>query len=462
MATEAPARGVASKVRLRDHARVAWLLVKTIFAIVPYLILVPLSPILGPYLRAGVRRRLAAAGDPELLDPTQVAAGIDLAALSGKRIFVVAGEASGDRMAARVVREMRARQPDIDIVGYAGPACAEAGMRVDKDLTAHAVMGVFAVIATLAFWWRICAQTLARFRDDPPDLLLTVDFPGLNVRLLQWAHGAGIRTVHLVAPQVWAHAPWRIRRWRHAVDHMLSTMPFEKHLFDRSRIRTTYVGHPLFEAPLSPPRSPERRPSADFCVELWPGSRTRELKHHVPILAAAAQQLRAALPELRLVVPLAHERHRERFASLWTAATPEARLPDVVVGAPSGARGSTDAPGPIGALVTSGTATAQVAVDLVPQVVFYRVRLPTRVLAYFGLTTPWFCLANLVAGREVAPEHLVGGPRAASRLTRDLLAQIGTPEAYAERRRELDIVRARLSAPDVAARAAVLVLAELV
>lgn len=449
-----PSAAARPTVRLRDHARVLWLLVKSLFTFVPYLVYVPL-PWLGAWMRRRLRRRLASMPPPELRAAASLWAEVDAEAFAGRRIFLVAGEASGDRMAARVVRELKERAPDVEIVGYAGPACAEAGMRVDRDLTANAVMGVVAVIASIGFWWRVCAETLARFRDERPDLVLTVDFPGLNVRLLQWARRAGIRTVHLVAPQVWAHAPWRVWRWRRAVDHLLSTMPFEPSLFARSGIRTTYVGHPLFEAPLPPPRSAEARPVDGLKVELWPGSRSRELAQHVPILARAADRLRDLFPEIALVMPLAHERHRALAESLWVEASPDERLPTIQVG--------TDGPDPalVGALVTSGTATAQAAVDLVPQVVFYRIGVLLRIGSWLGLSTPFICLANLVAGREVAAEHLVGGRGAADTLVEALRMQIDTDEAYAAARKRLEVVRERLSAPDVASRTAALVASEL-
>jgi lipid-A-disaccharide synthase len=102
----------------------------------------------------------------------------------------------------------------VRIRGYAGPAVAAAGAVLDRSIVEHAVVGFTAVVATLPTWWRLCAEALAIFREDPPDVLLTIDFPGLNLRLARWARRAGIRTVHLVAPQTWAWAPWPRDRWR--------------------------------------------------------------------------------------------------------------------------------------------------------------------------------------------------------------------------------------------------------
>lgn len=443
------------RIRLRDHARVAWLLVKSIFAFLPYLVVLPLTPILGPWFRRRLRRALESAPPSPAPTVDSLAAALAGHDLRGRRIFLVAGEESGDRMAARIIEALRERAPDVEIVGYGGPASAAAGASLYRDLTANAVMGVFAVIGSIGFWWKICAETLARFRETKPDLLLTVDFPGLNVRLAGWARKSGIRTVHMVAPQLWAHAPWRVVRWRAGVDHLLSTMPFEPPLFERSRIHTTYVGHPLFEEPLPAPRGAATRPPEAPVVELWPGSRRRELRHHVPILKAAAALLAGRLPGVQLETPLARPEHDALITQLWRDAPGDAPLPRLLAG---GAQAHEHL---VGALVTSGTATAQVAVDLVPQVVFYRLAWPTRILASVGIWTPWICLANLVAGQEVAPEHLVTGSGAAQRLVDDLLAQIGTDEAHAATRTVLERVRGRLATPQVADRVATLVLTDL-
>jgi lipid-A-disaccharide synthase len=287
-------------------------------------------------------------------------------------------------------------------------------------------------------------------------MLLTVDFPGLNVRLARWARKRGIRTVHLVAPQLWAHTPWRIFRWRRAVDLVLATFPFAPPLFDGVGLPTVYVGHPLFEAPLPAPRGARDVSASEACViELWPGSRTRELRHHARVLVEAAADVGARLPRARFVVRLAKPEHEALFEAGRLAASRAPAELRMHLGPPAHEL-------PLwGALAASGTATAQLATDLVPLTVFYRVGFIEWCFAKTLITSPWISLANLVLGRGLLPERLCWSPRVGATIAADFLGVAGTPESRAEQRAGLEEVRGYLETPDVADRAARVILAEL-
>jgi lipid-A-disaccharide synthase len=440
-----------------DHARVAWLLVLTLLGILPVVLWVLLSPILCPLLRARQRRRLlgdaGAPAEPPRPDP---------AAWDGRTVFLVAGEASGDRMVAPVVERMRALCPGLVVRGYAGPAAAQAGARLDRNLTEHAVVGVVAVIRSIGFWWGVCVETLARLREEPPDVFLTVDFPGLNARLARWARKRGVHTVHLVAPASWAYMPWRTLRWRLALDRLLATFPFEAVLLAGSGVPSTYVGHPLFEAPLPPPRTPETWPGDGPCrVELLPGSRRQEIRAHAPLLLEAAAHVEAGMhgAALEFVVRLAEPAHRAVFDA--AAAGAQRRPARLVVVAPGDAEAG-DAPASepvpevplLGAIASSGTVTAELGADAVPMAIVYRLSPFAAFGAWIGLITPFFGLANLIAGREVVPERIQVSARG-RRVAEDFLAAAGTPDAWTRTRAALvERVRARISVPDVAERAA--------
>jgi lipid-A-disaccharide synthase len=401
--------------------------------------------VLVPGVRRRLRRRLATTGNVD-----DVPARVDGAAWAGKTVFILAGEPSGDRLAAPVVGALRRLAPGVRLRGYAGPACAAQGVALDDDLTAHAVVGLIPVLKTLPTWWRVCARFHALLREQPPDLLVTVDYPGLNVRLARWARKRGVRTVHVVAPAVWAYGRVRALRWRRAVDRVLALYPHEPPLLATSGLTTLYVGHPLFEAPLPPPRTPAGLPaSGELVVELLPGSRRGELLRHVPAMVEAAAEAERSHPRLGFVMRLAEERHRAAVEQhLATARARPTRLRIDV--------GVQPLPGPlVAALASSGTVTAELGAALVPMVVTYGVSPFARVGAALWLTAPWFALVNLVAGREVARERLFvrQGP-AGARLAADLRALLASPEAWARARADLEPVRARLEREGVAARTA--------
>ena len=441
----------APRPRLADHLRVAWLLVGTLLGAIPFTFFLIASPILTPWLRARTRRKLG--GEPAA--PTDAPALADLP--ENATIFIVAGEASGDELAASVVRELRARAPDVRIRGYGGPALTAAGAELDEDIVERAVMGFFPVVASLGTWWKLCARTLARLREEPPDLMLTVDFPGLNVRLASWARAQGVRTVHLVAPQIWAHTPWRILRWRKAVDRLLATFPYEPALFAAAQIPTTFVGHPLFEAPLPAPRGAAQHPGdAEAIVEIWPGSRRKEIDRITPLLVEAASLVEEQHPRVRFVVRLARASLEERFRHAARAA----RWSPSSISFTTETRPSYDAP-LFGAIATSGTATAQLAVDLVPVAIVYRLGFVSWFFAHGLVTAPFIALPNLALGRRAVPERLVWAPNAGERVARDFLGLVSEPADFDRVHADLVEVRRRLEAPDVAARAAGWVLAEL-
>ncbi len=442
------------KPSLWDHVRVFGLLIRSLVEGVPYLLVLPICVPLRLWLRSRTRKKLRSRDRTTSLDEPPT---IDELATS-PTVFVVVGEASGDTLAAPLVADILRRVPLARIRGYGGPKCEAAGMCVDRDITSHAVMGTWSVIATLGVWWRICVEFLAILRTDTPDLLLTVDFPGLNGRFAQWGKKAGVRTVHMVAPQVWAHAPWRAGRWRRAVDLMLSVFPFEPTLHRAGGMRSVYVGHPLFEAPLSSPRTGETRPTPGAAeIELWPGSRNRELQHHARMTFDAAKALREQYDGLQFSIRLAksdHKRYYESLDGFAAAADGDAWI--------RFAKGDEPHTRPLlGALACSGTATAELAVALVPTVVFYRISWLQQLAAWGYLNAPWFSLPNVIAGRELLPEHLVVRSSGGAELAASFIDKIAPEDRWREVRRELTSIRNELETHNVTPRAAGWVCAEL-
>ena len=432
--------------RLGDHVEVTLVLLLTLLGVVPFLAHAVVGPFVSPWLRRRARRRLERP-TPPLSEPPPP----DPRDWEGREVFVVAGEPSGDRLAARVVAAMKERCPGLAVRGFAGPRTARAGATLDRDILAHAVIGVVPVIRSLPTWWGLMTEFLVLLRTRPPDVLLTVDFPGLNGRLARWARRRGVCTVHLVPPSVWAYAPWRVRRWRRAADRLLAVFPFEPKVFEGSGVPCTYVGHPLFEAPLAPPRTPPAWPGEGAAwVELLPGSRRQEIRAHAALLLDAAARIEDAHPALGFRVRLAAEEHEAIFASAARAAPRRPARLEVVHGPPV----ADESEPLLGAIACSGTVTGELGAALVPMAIVYRVSYAARLGAWVGLTTPWIGLVNLIAGTTVAPERLqVGGDGA--RVARAFLEVAGTPDSWGRTRAILaERVRGPLETPNVADRAA--------
>ena len=328
----------------------------------------------------------------------------------------------------------------------AGPATAAAGATLLRDLTQDAVMGFWRVVGSLGTWWHVLATSFARWRVDPPQALLTVDFPGLNVRLARAARRRGVVVRHLVAPQLFAHSPWRAWRWRRAVDEVLGLMPFDRPLLGGSRIPTHYVGHPLFEAPVARRIEADAPFGSPATIEVWPGSRRQEIDAIAPLLARFARHIAACDPGVRFVARLARAEDAPRFDAAWQRGE-----------GPPLAR---EAVAPLrGALACSGTATAQLACAGIPHVGIYAASRGARCLAWLYVTAPYILLPNLIAGREVVPEAMLSSQGEADRWARTHLEALLAEGAWRAQRERLALVRQRLVTDQVAERIAGHVLA---
>ena len=163
------------------------------------------------------------------------------------RIFFSAGEPSGDQHAAHLIQELRARNPKIQTEGFGGPEMQKQGCLLLFELTQLAVMGFLRVVPMLAKFRRLVIQAEAFFDDAPPDAVVLVDFPGFNWWIAKAAKRRGIPVFYYMPPQLWAWAPWRIRRVRKWVDHVICALPFEYEWYKSRGVNAIWVGHPFFD-----------------------------------------------------------------------------------------------------------------------------------------------------------------------------------------------------------------------
>lgn len=365
-------------------------------------------------------------------------------------LFVSAGEASGEGHAARLVAALGG---GVRVTAFGGSALADAGADLRFGLSEHAVMGVAGVLRQLPLIVRAFASYLRLLRDDPPDLVVLVDYPGLHLVMAKTAKRRRIPVLHYIAPQYWAWGPWRMRRYRRAVDATLTILPFETEFFRRQNVPAAYIGHPLLDELAANPPDPAAVDAvrARRTLVLLPGSRRAEIEANLPGLLRVAAALRAEDPELRCVLPHKNPRRTELVRSLLAAHGADH------VEHHEGALG----PWLAGAhlvLAKSGTGSLEACLYGTPTIVVYRLRGVLGTIGYHNiLSVPYIAGANLVAGREVVPEHCFHGDDGWQRVTADA-ARLWTDDA-ARRvcRAGLDEVARRLGAPGATARVATIV-----
>lgn len=331
------------------------------------------------------------------------------------QIALVAGEPSGDLLAARVMQGIQRQAPKANFVGIGGPAMHRAGQEQWYDLDALSVFGYVDALKRLPTLWRIFHGAKRRCLSQRPDVFVGIDAPDFNLRLEGKLKAAGIPTIQFVSPSIWAWRYERIHRIRAAVSHMLVLFPFEVPLYEKEGIPVSYVGHPLAqEIPLQPDQSAAREAlgltSSGPLLALLPGSRASEIKWLAPLFLQTAQRLKQAYPELQFALPAVSEA-REKELRYWLAQYP---IQDVHVFSAQ----STQQPiswtvmqAADAALLASGTAALEGMMFKKPLVIAYILSPWMRRLMAWQSgqqkpDTPWVGLPNILANEEIAPEFL--------------------------------------------------------
>ena len=315
------------------------------------------------------------------------------------RLFLSAGDTSGDQHAARLVRSLRERIPDLAVEGLGGPELINEGVKLHADLVSHAIIGFGPAIQAAPKLLGLLRRVAGALDKRRPDVVVLVDYPGFNLFVARLAKKRGIPVVYFVAPQLWAWAPWRVKRFARVVDEAHVIFPFEEAFFGAAGIETHWVGHPLIDGlPAEPPILPA---IADLPrpVALLPGSRPREVHAHMTLLLRTAQALKERHHDISFHT--AHVSAEER-ANMAKAAE-EAGL-DLQI---HGNQVHEVMASCRCALVASGTATLETAVLGTPLVVFYRITPTENQMRKVLLVPPFIGQVNLVSGREVTPELLL-------------------------------------------------------
>ena len=314
-----------------------------------------------------------------------------------RRVLILAGEASGDAHGARVAREIRRRWPGVEMAGMGGGGMAGAGVRLLAGLDELAVMGFAEVLGRLPYFRRLERRLVRLLREETPDLVIPIDYPGLNMRITAHAARLRIPVLYYIGPQVWAWRAGRAERLSRLANRIAVILPFEAPLYRAHRGRARFVGHPLLDEEVRPdPESLAR----DLGIEpgrpvlaLFPGSRQQELRRHAGPFTATARELRRRVPDLAVIVSKVPSLAESEYRSLPFPTTEDAHSLRALATA---------------GLVKSGTGTLEAALAEMPFAVAYITHPATFFLARRLVRVPHVALANLVAGDRVVPEFIQG------------------------------------------------------
>ncbi len=391
-----------------------------------------------------------------------------------KSFMLIAGEASGDLLAAELVGALRQEVIAISLdstadvqplrtalaprfFGAGGPKMAAAGVELAFDLTQHAVLGVSDVLKNYLKFRKLFNQLLRIAIQRQPDVIIGVDYGGFNLRF-----GKAIKNyvrkhrtefvpwnpklVQFVSPQVWASRPDRAYTLAENYDLLLSIFPFEKRWYDKRvpKLRVEFVGHPMVgRFQKSEVRSQKSGSNPPPLVVLLPGSRPDEVRRHWPVVTGAFDLLRRESPTLRGKMILPSDVLAQSAKSL---SVPEGL--EIQVGGLASALTEADL-----AITKSGTITMECAMFGVPTVVFYKTSWPNYFIGKQVVSVPYLAMPNLLAGEELFPEFVqhAATPENIARAARELLNNPTRSEVV---KAKLAKIVASLGGPGASSRAA--------
>ena len=320
-------------------------------------------------------------------------------------VALVAGESSGDQLAAELVKGAQAAFTQVRATGIAGEAMVRAGVEAWWPSQSLAVRGYFEPIRHLPRIIGMRNDLINRLTIAPPDVFVGVDAPDFNLGLETKLRAAGIKTMHYVSPSVWAWRPKRIEKIRRAADHVLLIFPFEQKIYQDAGILATYVGHPFASHIPLLANAPTARDALQLSrdkttIALLPGSRSSEIDYNLPVFLQAAQRLASQLGDVQFILPVAHASLREKIQNMRQQHAPNITL-RLFDGQARSVMEAADA-----TLVASGTASLEVALYKKPMVIAYKTsRLSAFIYTKVALL-PWIGLPNILLNDSFIPEVL--------------------------------------------------------
>ncbi len=369
------------------------------------------------------------------------------------RIFLSAGEPSGDLHAGNLVRALRQRMPDAEFVGFGGTHLARAGAKRLYPLTDLAVMWFGQVFRNLGTFVKLAHDANRYFRDHRPDAVVLIDYPGFHWALAKRAKRRGIPVFYYVPPQLWAWAGWRVKKMRRYVDHVLCSLPFEPDWYQtRGVAQADYVGHPFFDEvadrPLDRDFLDDQRSRGGPLVAILPGSRTLEITRNFPAMLRAAAEVARRRPDARFAVACLHEKHREQAARLIAESGLKLDRLELHVGKTPELIRLADL-----AWSVSGSVSLELMAEALPTVILYTVRPLDLWIARPFIKARYITLVNLLANAELMPEFLTSGD-AAPELASWALQWLDNPAERDRTSRSLADLRSRVALPGASNRAA--------
>jgi lipid-A-disaccharide synthase len=350
-------------------------------------------------------------------------------------IALVAGEVSGDILGAGLIRALKVKYPNAHFVGIAGERMIAEGCETLVDMEEIAVMGLAEIVKHLPRLLKIRKMVVETMSAQKPDIFIGIDAPEFNLYVEDKLKVQGIKTVHYVSPSVWAWRQKRIYKIARATDLVLAFLPFEKAFYDRFNVPCRFVGHTMAD---SIPLKPNRHEACNVLnidekqryMAILVGSRSAEVELLSAPFLQTALRLKEKFPDLKFLVPLINQKHRQQFEQFKARLAPDL---DMIL-LDGNARQAMIAAEVT--LLASGTAALECMLCKSPMVVGYRMKPLTYFLAKHLVKTPYISLPNLLADEMLVPE-MIQEDCTAEKLTEKLIPYLEQDESAVQNRHVL-------------------------
>lgn len=320
-----------------------------------------------------------------------------------KKIFISAGEQSGDLHGSNLINEILIIDPSIAIHGLGNKRMIKAGLHCIHDMAEKSVMWLH-VLTKIPAFLQLIGESAHFFKTEKPDLVILIDYCGLNFYLAKAAKKLNIPVMYYISPQIWAHAKWRVYKLKKLIDKAVVIYPFEVEIYEEADVPVKYVGNPIVDELIK--KEPDevsinnlKTEYGDNIVSLLPGSRSQEIKKILPILLKTAALLYEADQSVKFIISCSDDRHRERIEQMVS----EYSIPSIII---NGSITEVIKASRL-CLAGSGTVTLKIAYYLIPMIIIYKISYFAHFIVKPFLHSPYISLVNKLADDFIVPERLM-------------------------------------------------------
>jgi len=357
--------------------------------------------------------------------------------------MIIAGESSGDLHAAKLVEKVKAQDPEVQFYGIGGECMRAAGVNTYVDAKDMAVVGLVEILAHRKVIFGALNQMRDLISNDPPDLLILVDYPEFNMRLAKHAKQHNVKVLYYISPQIWAWRQYRVKKIKRLVDMMAVVFPFEEAFYVKHQVPVEFVGHPLVnEVKASASKNELIKQfgldASKTTIGLFPGSRKSEIKRLFMTILESARRLKASHPSVQFVLPLANSLSVDELTPCLDQYK-DLQI-EIIQQRPYDVMAVADL-----ILTVSGTVTLEIALIGTPMVIINKVATLTYLLVRRMLKIAHIGLCNIIANKRIAPE-LIQYDATPEKIHATLVSLLDNPAALQEMRQELATIEEKLGA----------------